>query len=106
MIDGKEQAMGSTRRIMTRLRAGRPVFRKYGVTRLALFGSAARGTVRRNSDLDFLVEFDRPTFDSYMGVKEYLEDAFRRKVDLVIRDSVKPRLRTRILGTAVDVPGL
>ena len=106
MIDGKEEEMESTRRIMSRLRAGRPVFRRYGVTRLALFGSATRRTMRRNSDLDFLVEFDRPTFDSYMGVKEYLEDAFRRKIDLVVSDSVKPRLRARILGTAVDVPGL
>jgi hypothetical protein len=106
VIDGKEEEMGNTRRIMARLRAGRPVFRRYGVTRLALFGSATRGTIRRNSDLDFLVESDRPTFDSCMGVREYLEDAFRRKVDLVVSGSVKPRLRARILSTAVDVPGL
>ena len=80
--------------------------RRHHIRKLSLFGSALTDHFHPDSDLDFLVEFDRPTFDCYMGVKEYLEGEFGRKIDLVMGDSVKPRLRTRILDTAVDVPGL
>jgi uncharacterized protein len=47
-----------------------------GVRRLELFGSAVRGEATALSDLDFLVDLQKKTFDSYMDVKEFLENLF------------------------------
>jgi uncharacterized protein len=67
--------------------------RRYGVRRLDLFGSAARGELRADSDLDFLVEFDAPEAvgyaDRYFGLLEALEQLFERPVDLVVASAVK-----------------
>ena len=71
-----------------------------------MFGSAARNEATEGSDLDFLVEFDRKTFDNYMGLKEFLESLFGCRVDLVIRSAVKPRLREAILSSEIHAPGL
>jgi len=70
---------------------------RYGVRRIGLFGSCLRGEERADSDVDILVEFDEKTFDNYMGLKFFLEDRLGRRVDLVIAESIKPRLRDRIL---------
>jgi len=67
--------------------------RRFSVRRIGLFGSHARGDARPASDVDILVEFDQPTFDHYMDLKFHLEDLLHRPVDLVLQDSLKPRLR-------------
>ena len=56
---------------------------QYGVKRIALFGSYARGEQNDSSDIDVLVEFmkDTVTFDNYMDLKFDLEDLFQKKVD-------------------------
>jgi predicted nucleotidyltransferase len=78
----------------------------YGVRRLGLFGSCARGECTEASDLDFVVEFKKKSFDAYMDLKLFLEELFGCSVDLVISDAIKPRLRTTILGEAIHAPGL
>jgi predicted nucleotidyltransferase len=60
----------------------------FPVTRIGLFGSFAYGAQRRGSDLDFLVEFDEPTYHNFYGLSVYLEKLFRRKVDLLTSDAV------------------
>jgi hypothetical protein len=71
--------------------------KRFGAKHLALFGSAARDELRVDSDIDVLVEFDGPaTFDGYVGLKDYLEDLFGAKVDLVTEAMIKPRLRRHI----------
>jgi predicted nucleotidyltransferase len=80
--------------------------KRFGVRRLSLFGSTARGEARPESDLDFLVDFDRKTFRNYMGLADFLEKLLERKVDLVIRETIKPLVRERVLAEAQDVPGL
>lgn len=92
--------------ILQSLTAHRDALRGLGVRRLGLFGSAARGELTPTSDLDFLVEFDAKSFDRYMEVKFLLEDLFGRKVDLVLADAIKPRLRERILKDVVHAEGL
>jgi predicted nucleotidyltransferase len=87
--------------ILAAVRAHEAQLRELHVRELALFGSHARGDATAESDLDFLVEFDRKTFDDYMAVKELLESLFSRKVDLVMKSALKPRLRDRILAEAV-----
>ena len=82
------------------------VLKRFGVSRLALFGSAVRGEARPDSDLDFLVDFNQKTFRNYMGLANFLEHLFGHKVDLVIRETIKPVVRERVLAEAQDVPGL
>jgi len=92
--------------VLQLLALNRDRIRSFGVRSLALFGSAVRNEATEASDLDFLVEFDRKTFDNYMDLKFFLEDLLGRPVDLVLRDAVKPRLREPILAEAIHAPGL
>jgi predicted nucleotidyltransferase len=87
------------------LRAPLPELRReFAVRSLALFGSTARDEARDDSDLDVLVEFaGTPTFDGFMGLKLFLEDQLRRKVDLVTAEALKPRLRPIVEREAVHL---
>ncbi len=80
--------------------------RALGVRTLGLFGSFRRGEARAESDMDFLVTLDQPTLRDYMAVKEMIEDLFGRSVDLVMAETVKPRIRGRIFAEVAYVPGL
>lgn len=75
----------------------------YGVKRLGVFGSCVRGEATSKSDVDVLVEFERSSFDNYMDLKLFLEDLLGRRVDLVLRTSLKPALRDHILREVRDV---
>ncbi len=77
---------------------------RFGVRRLALFGSTARDEAREDSDVDVLVDFSEPaTFRGYMGLKFFLEEMFHTSVDLVCDDAVRPRLKSRIERDAINV---
>ena len=92
--------------ILSTLTANEATIKGFGVRSLSLFGSCARGEETAESDLDFVVEFERKSFDAYMDLKFFLEDLFGKPVDLVLADGIKPRLRAAILGEAVHAPGL
>lgn len=96
----------SREEILKVLQKHREEIRGYGVRRLGLFGSTARGEAIETSDLDFVVEFERKSFDAYMDLKAFLEKLFGCRVDLVLADAIKPRLRGIILEEAVHAPGL
>lgn len=98
--------MKNRNKIILKLEKNRETIRQFGVRRLALFGSYAKGTETPDSDLDFIVEFKTKSFDAYMDLKFYLEKLFKRRVDLVLSDVIKPRLRPTILKEAVYAPGL
>lgn len=66
--------------------------RRYSVKRIGLFGSFAKGTPHKKSDMDFIVKLAKPSFDNYMELKFFLERVFRRKVDLVTEEGLKPSL--------------
>lgn len=77
---------------------------RFGVASLWLFGSASRGELRENSDVDLLVAFDgRATFDRYFGLKLYLEELLGRRVDLATERMLKPRFRQRIESELLHV---
>ncbi|MBI1824225.1 MAG: nucleotidyltransferase family protein [Nitrospirae bacterium] len=78
----------------------------YSVRRLGLFGSCVRGESTETSDLDFIVEFEKKTFDAYMDLKTFLEELFKCRVDLVVSEAIKPRLRENILKESVYAKGL
>jgi predicted nucleotidyltransferase len=74
------------------------LLRRYSVRKIGLFGSWVRESPRNDSDIDLLVELEDPTFDHFMDLKFFLEDLFGRPVDLVMAETVKPRLRSIIAG--------
>ena len=69
---------------------------RFTVRRIGVFGSQIRGDTQSRSDVDVLVEFDQPTFDHYMDLKFYLEQLLNAEVDLVIADTLKPRLQSYV----------
>jgi predicted nucleotidyltransferase len=90
--------------VVTTLKSNLEVIRqKFGVKRIGIFGSFARGEEREDSDLDVLVVFEegQKTFDNYMDLKFYLEDLFGRKIDLVTEKALKPQLKDIILKDVV-----
>ncbi len=77
---------------------------KFGVTRIALFGSTVRGEARSDSDIDLLVDFDGPaTSKRYFGVQFYLEDLLEAPVDLVTVKALREELQPYIEQEAVYV---
>jgi predicted nucleotidyltransferase len=82
------------------------ICRRHKVVELALFGSAAKGDLRSDSDLDFLVEFAPGT---PIGLLEFgelqaeLEASLHRRVDLISKRGLKPSLRETVLQQAQPV---
>lgn len=73
-----------------------------GIRSLDIFGSVARGEAASGSDVDLLVEFDRPIgLFHFFRVQRRLEQILGCRVDLVMRDAVKPQFRDRIFREAV-----
>src|SRR5512135_142929 len=76
----------------------------FGVHSLALFGSFARQNAKRQSDIDILVEFNRPVgLFEFARLKLYLEKKLGREVDLVTVEALRPEMRDAILREAVYV---
>lgn len=92
----------SSEHILTALRTLLPVFEtRYGVRRIGMFGSYARGEADAESDLDVLIEGGRYTLFDLMGMEEELSKELHLKVDLVTAEGLKPRLKDRILEEVV-----
>ena len=73
---------------------------KYGVIEIGVFGSYVRGEQRPDSDLDILVELEDPPRISLMGLvnlENYLSDLLGVKVQVTIKQNLKPRLTPHIL---------
>lgn len=75
--------------------------KRFGVKRIGLFGSFARGEEKDSSDVDIMVEFDQPTFDNFMRLSFYLEDLFNRPVELVTPDSLSPYIAPYVKNEVV-----
>jgi len=89
--------------IAARVRADTEDLRRFGLSRLRVFGSFATGTQSAKSDVDILVDFDRPVGFEYLQAGKHLEDLLGREVDPVRETLLKPRLRDRALREAVEV---
>ena len=83
--------MGTLADILTVLRSQRAhLFSKYGLKSMALFGSVTRDDFRPDSDVDLLVEFERPIGIEILDLEAELTGLVARKVDVVMRGAVKP----------------
>jgi len=81
-----------SKEIIRRIETRRNEIRKLGIRKLGLFGSYLKGTQKRGSDVDLLVEFDEVTWNGYFDALDLMKKIFQRKIDLVIEKSLKPEL--------------
>jgi len=91
--------------ILNELRKIKPDFaRRYGVTKLGIFGSLARNESREGSDIDVVVEMKEPNLFYMVHIKEALEENFKMPVDVIrYRQLMNKYLKARIDREAVYV---
>lgn len=74
--------------ILRALREHDEKLKQFSVRRIGLFGSYARSRQTNGSDIDFLVEFDEPTYGNFYGLSVYLEGLLGKKVEILTPDAV------------------
>jgi predicted nucleotidyltransferase len=100
-----DQELHGRQQVIETLRAQRPLLHaRFGVARLALFGSVARDEGILGSDVDLLVEFDRPVgMFGFLELQNHLESLLGCSVDLGTLRSLKRGSRDRVLAEAVEI---
>lgn len=85
------------------LKENKPILaERFKVKEIGIFGSLVRGEEKRKSDVDILVEFHKPIgFFKFLELEEYLEKIIGRKVDLVSKKALKPRIGKYILDEVI-----
>ncbi len=93
----------SRQEVLDKLEANSTALRQMGVKSLSLFGSLARDEATDHSDVDLLVEFDRPIgLFQFIRVQQYLQEILGvDRVDLVMLDALHEELRDNILRDAI-----
>ena len=77
---------------------------RFAVKKIGVFGSVAKGLDGLSSDLDLLVEFEKPIgLFRFEALRLFLEDCFKKKVDLVTSRALKPLVRDEIMGSVVYI---
>jgi predicted nucleotidyltransferase len=80
------------------------ITKQFGVKSLLLFGSVARDEATSSSDVDLLVEFNRPVgYFGLFALQDYLEKLLGCPVDLGTPDSLKPYIKDRVMGELIRV---
>ena len=96
--------MASSTEIFTKLKELKPYLKKeFGVNEIGVFGSFSDGTHSEKSDLDLLVELERPIGWKFFGLEIFLEKTLGRKIDLVNKNALKEQLRSEILSSLVPI---
>ena len=95
----------SLEKVLESLRQQLPMLaERYSVDTLEVFGSYVRSEQKKDSDLDILVTFKEvPSLLKFIAMENYLSDVLEVKVDLVMKDSLKPKIGQQILREAVSV---
>jgi hypothetical protein len=89
-------------RVLALLNSHRDRLDEFAVKALFLFGSVARGEATPESDVDLLVEFDRPVgLFTLLRLQSYLEELLGCSVDLGTPNSLRPHLRETVLKEAI-----
>ena len=84
--------------ILSRLRELKPtLYRDFAVKEIGLFGSFSDNTHNEDSDIDILVELERPIGWKFFSLELYLESIFKRKIDLVTKNALKLQIKDSIL---------
>lgn len=84
--------------ILSKLTELKPtLYKEYAVKEIGLFGSFSDNTFSENSDIDLLVELEKPIGWKYFSLEIFLESVFNRKIDLVTKNALKKQIKDRIL---------
>ena len=79
--------------IVRKLKAVKPELQEtYHIRKIGIFGSYSRGDYREDSDIDILVELGAPLGFGFVRLAQRLEEILGKKIDLVSKDAIKPRL--------------
>ncbi len=91
--------------IISQLRQNLPeITQRFQVRSLLLFGSYVQGRQKKKSDLDILVEFfEPPSFFEFLALERYLSDLLGLKVDLVMKEALRPGIGERVLAEAIAI---
>lgn len=73
------------------------LYKDYAVREIGLFGSFADGSYSEDSDIDILVELEKPIGWKFFSLELYLEQIFNRKIDLVTKNALKEQIKDSIL---------
>lgn len=91
--------MLSKNEILTKLNEMKPLLKKeYSVKEIGLFGSFTNNTFTDKSDIDILIEFEKPIGWKFFTLEMYLEKLFERKIDLVTKNALKEDIKDKILA--------
>jgi hypothetical protein len=91
--------MNSKAEIINKLNELKPMLQKdYAVKRIGLFGSFSDNTFNEESDIDLLVELEKPIGWKIFSLEIFLEEIFNRKIDLVTKNALKAQLKDNILN--------
>jgi uncharacterized protein len=84
--------------ILIKLKELKPtLYKDFAVKEIGLFGSYSDETFTENSDIDLIVELERPIGWKFFSLELYLEKTFNRKIDLITRNAIKEQIRENIL---------
>jgi len=84
--------------ILIKLKELKPtLYKDYAVREIGLFGSFSDETNSEESDIDLLVELERPIGWKFFSLELYLENIFNRKIDLVTKNALKDQIKENIL---------
>jgi hypothetical protein len=84
--------------ILSKLKELKPVLKKdYAVKEIGLFGSFSDGSFSEDSDIDLLVELEKPIGWKFFSLELFLEKVFERKIDLVTKNALKKQIKSNIL---------
>ncbi len=91
--------------IIAKLKETAPALRAEGVTRLAMFGSRARGDAREDSDLDVLIDVDNTKFSGLdlVDVQRIIKQATGIETQAELRRSIEPRFAKRIADDVIEI---
>ena len=90
--------MNSRNEILEKLKELKPsLYENYSVKKIGLFGSFADETFNKQSDIDLLVELEKPIGWKFFSLEIYLEKIFGRKIDLVTKNALKKQIKDRVL---------
>lgn len=91
--------MISKTEILEKLNELKPILQKdYSVKSIGLFGSYSDNSFNEESDIDILVELEKPIGWKIISLEIFLEDVFKRKIDLVTKNALKEQLKNNILN--------
>ena len=91
--------MTSKKDILKKLKELKPkLYKDYSVTEIGLFGSFSDDSYTDSSDIDILVELEKPIGWKFFSLEIYLEGLFGRKIDLVTKNALKEQIKKSILN--------